>query len=199
MSSTAGCVTLRSPVAGTTPPDRPLLQSAPVPRLLRFWLTAVLLAAAAPALPATLRATSIEETARASDSVLRGRVAALASRWQGGRIVTEVEIEVVAAWKGAPGERVRVLVPGGAVGEIGQWVEGAPAFEEREEVVVFLRRRGPSWRLSGLALGKYRVEDGLARPDLRGVRFERRPLPAGERAAGAVRLEELERRVRGAR
>jgi hypothetical protein len=70
-------------------------------------------ARAALAIPA-----SVEGLARSSEAVVLGRVAHVASRWSDDqrRIFTYVELDVSSAWRGAPGARVTVLVPGGVVG-----------------------------------------------------------------------------------
>ncbi len=167
-------------------------------------LALVIAAAAAPrpGRAATFAATSVEEVARTSDAVVRGVVSAVASRTaRDGRIVTDVDIAVDDAWKGAPGDAVRVVVPGGTLPGLAMRVDAAPEFAPGEEVVVFLHRRGAGWNVSGLALGKYRVEGGEARPASEGAAILPRatPLRAGERAVERMPVAELERRVRAAR
>jgi hypothetical protein len=168
---------------------------------MRWWAASVLLVFAAPGVAATFIATSVEETARSSDAVVRGRVLSTAARLtrDGRSVVTEVEIAVESAWKGAPEATVRLVVPGGSVGRIAQIVDAAARFEEGEEVVVFLARRGAGWRVMGQALGKYRVEGADARPSLSDEDVLPRALAAGERAVGPMAVAELERRVRAAR
>ena len=162
-------------------------------------LCAALAAAAAPARAATFVATTVEEVARTSDAVLRGRVLDTASRaTRDGRIVTEVEIAVDEAWKGAGEATVRIVVPGGRLPGLAMRVDAAPTFAPGEEVVVFLSRGGPAWHVSGLALGKYRVVGGDAVP-AGGAAVLPRALPAGEKAVGPMPVAELERRVRAAR
>ncbi len=158
----------------------------------------LLLLAPAGAGAGTLRAKSVEESARTSDAVVRGKVVSTSSRWDGGHIVTDVEIAVASAWKGQPGRRVTVTIPGGVVGDLGQHVDAAPKFTVGEDVVVFVQRapNGKLLRVNGLAQGKYRVEDGLARPDTDGVRFETGPIGAGEKLVQPMTVDELERRVR---
>lgn len=148
-----------------------------------------------------MQETTVEEVARTADAVVRGRVERQASRWSrdGRRILTDVDVVVDSAWKGAPPRRVRVTVSGGRVGRIAQRVDAAPAFEDGEDVVIFLARRGTGWRVAGLALGKFRVDGGTARPSIEGVTFAPRPRPAGERLVGELPVAELERRVREAR
>ncbi len=161
---------------------------------------ALALLAAAPAAAATFVAPSVEEMARSSDVVVRGRVLGTASReTRDGRIVTEVEVAVADAWKGAPEGTVRLVVPGGRVGRLAMKVDAAPVFADGEEVVVFLSRAGAAWHVNGHALGKYRVERGEARPGLGDARLLPRAIAAGERRVGAMAVEELERRVRAAR
>lgn len=167
---------------------------------MRRWPALVLLVAATPAAAAVFVQTSVEETARSSDVVVQGKVLSATSRMtaDGRRIVTEVEIAVERAWKGVPDAVVRVVVPGGRVGRVAQLVDAAATFEEGEEVVVFLARRGPSWRVMGHALGKYRVVGAEARPALEQAQVLPRALATGERAVGPMPLAELERRVRAA-
>ena len=168
---------------------------------MRAAAAAILIALAWPAGAAVMAPASVETLARGSDAVVRGRVLDTAARWSadGRRIVTEVEVEVAAVWRGSAPGRVRLTVPGGERDGIAQRLEGAPAFSPGEEVVLFLARRGPSWRVRGLALGKYRLEGRTARPDLRGVAFAAGHVPEGERLAGEMPVAELERRVREAR
>lgn len=157
---------------------------------------------AAPAVAATFIATSVEETARSSEAVVRGRVLSTASRFtrDGRGIVTEAEIGVDAVWKGEAAATVRVVVRGGRVGSIAQWVDAAATFEQGEEVVVFLAGGGGGvFRVMGQALGKYRVNGIEARPALGEEDVLPRPLAAGERAVGPMAVAELERRVRAAR
>ena len=173
---------------------------ARVPRPTTALLLASLLAGVPRSAPAsTFLETSVEETARTSQAVVRGVVERTRSRWAGSRIVTEVTVRVTGAWKGQPGDRLILLVPGGTVGELAQTVDAAPTFEDGEEVVVFAGRRGRTWRVNGLALGKYRVEGGVATPGTGGARFERRALAAGARAVGRMSVAELESRVRSAK
>ncbi len=168
---------------------------------MRWWVASLLLVFAAPAAAATFVATSVEETARSSDAVVRGRVLSTAARLtrDGRGVVTEVEVAVESAWKGAPEGTVRLVVPGGSVGRIAQIVDAAATFEEGEEVVVFLARRGATWRVMGQALGKYRVNGVDARPALAEADVLPRAIPAGERAVGPMAVAELERRVKAVR
>ncbi|WP_041453536.1 hypothetical protein [Anaeromyxobacter dehalogenans] len=164
-------------------------------------LALLLSALALPAAAATFRSTTIEEAARSSDAVVRGRVERQASRLEadGRRIVTDVVVAVSSAWKGSPGARVTVTVPGGVVGDVGMWVSAAPRLANGEEVVLFLYRRGGGWRVNGLALGTFRVDGDRAEPDVDEADQLAAPTRAGEARIARTSLAELERRVRAAR
>src|SRR5260370_691357 len=109
----------------------------------------------------------VETLTQDSDAVVRGTVQSVESSWVGQgtqkSIVTRVKIQVSEKLKGDPGSVAEVVQPGGVIPEsdIGQIVHGMPEFQRGEEVVVFLRRPGPSvasFRVSGMAQGKYTVE-----------------------------------------
>ena len=104
-------------------------------RVVRRALALGLVLAALPA-AAVFRSATVEEAARTSDAVVRGRVEKRTSRFSkdGSRIVTDVVVSVASAWKGHPGTRVTVTVPGGEIGDVGQWVDAAPTFADAEEV-----------------------------------------------------------------
>jgi hypothetical protein len=163
-------------------------------------LALFLAAAPAAAAAAVFVETSVEEVSRTADAVVHGKVVRQASSWSEDRrtIHTEVEISVASAWKGAPGATVRVVVPGGRVGDLAQRVDAAPAFRHGEDVVVFLSRRADFWELNGLALGKFEVRGGRAVPEVSVAEARPRPLRAGERRVEEMALDELRRRVEGA-
>jgi hypothetical protein len=147
-------------------------------------------------------ALSVEELARTSDLVVRGRVARVESRWSedGWRIFTFADVEAAESWRGRPAGSIRVLVPGGVIGRIGQRVDGAPILARGEEVVLFLIRGEASFfRVTGLAQGKFSVDGATARPDLTHVSFVGSRVGSGERRAEAMPLAELERRAAAAR
>jgi hypothetical protein len=176
------------------------LARPPSARAAVFAAAALALLTARPVAATTLLETSVEELARGADLVVRGKVLRTTAQWRGGRIVTEAEIAVASAWKGAAGERVAVVVPGGRVGDVAQQVSGSPSFAQDEEVVVFAARVGPrDLGVVGLALGKFRVEGDVVRPHLEGARVEPRTLAPGERRVEPMGVDELERRVRAAR
>jgi hypothetical protein len=156
-----------------------------------------LLAVASPALAAQAVAASVEELARSSDLVVRGRVVSTTARWSEGRIYTYAEIQVASTLRGKAQGRVTAVTPGGVVDDLGQRVDGAATFTKGEEVVLFLGRPdGGRYRVSGLGQGKFAVEGKQARPDTARIDFVETQVRVGERRSEAMTVEELETRVR---
>ncbi len=167
---------------------------------MRIALGVLLLAAALPAGAAVAVPVSVEDLARGSDAVVRGRVARVTSRRIGKRIFSFAEVDAAAVWRGSSPGHVTVITPGGVVGDVGQQVDGAASFGEGEEVVVFLARaEAGAFRVTGLRQGKFLLDRGVARPDLAHTTFVAMPLRAGERRSEEMGADELERRVRSAR
>jgi hypothetical protein len=111
---------------------------------------------------------TVESLTAASDAVVHARVVRRSSAWSkgGGQIFTTVVLKPVETWKGDPGAEVTVVVPGGRVGDLSQTVHGMAAFQDGEEVVVFLHRRAPGlFGVERMALGKFSVT-----PQARAVR-----------------------------
>jgi len=159
--------------------------------------------ASAPALAAVASPLSVEELARGSDAVVRGKVTRTTCRWSsdGRRILTYAEVAAESVWRGSAPARATVVIPGGEIGDIGQRVDGMTMITEGESVVLFLGKTGDgAFRVHGLAQGVFSVGEGTASPDLGGTTFvPSKALVAGERRAEAMPVAELERRVRGAK
>jgi hypothetical protein len=169
---------------------------------MRLLLVLAALLAAGPAQSAQAVSVTVEELARASDAVVRGRV--IASRAQktddGLRVYTTYAVRTHAVLRGQAPGAVKVQVPGGVVGRMGQRVDAAPQLAAGEDVIVFLKRAGPdAFRVTGLAQGKFSVRGKVARPDLSGLQFVSASAREGERRSEEMPLAELERRVRSAR
>ena len=132
-------------------------------RTLLLLLTVV----AALANATTLLALDVPALTKGSAVVARATVKSSQARWtkDGGRIMTDVVLEVTEPWKGSPGKQVIVIQPGGVVGEVGQLVHGTARFSVGEDVVVFLEPRGDRFLLTGMLQGKFKVQtssDGKA-------------------------------------
>lgn len=119
-------------------------------------------------LPPSAGATAVirlapEELAARSSLVGEGEVLSVRSvrSADGKKIVSRVRLRLDERWKGEEAREVEIAVPGGTVGELTQIVQGMPAFEEGEEVLVFLERpvRETAYRVVGLAQGKFSVAE----------------------------------------
>jgi hypothetical protein len=102
----------------------------------------------------------LEQLTAQSDLVVHATVAKIESRWNDdrSRIVTEIELKVSDTYKGsAVTSPLIIRQPGGQVGDIGQKVSGLATFSPDEEVVVFLKKRGPAFTVTSWAQGKYKV------------------------------------------
>lgn len=131
---------------------------------------------ALPAAAATVRGPAdLAALTAGADLVVYARVAKISSAWgakgpAGGLIFTSVLLAPLEVWKGAA-RQIVAQVPGGAVGEIDQTVQGVARFAPGEEVVVFLRNRAPGvFEVSHWALGKFSVSTSSARPGKRAFR-----------------------------
>jgi hypothetical protein len=116
-------------------------------RYARRWFVGALLGvmtldvAARQADATVLFARSIDEMARDADVVVVATpTGPRASRWQGGRIVTDVSVRIDAVITGrmVPSSVLTVRLPGGVVGEIGQSLAGAPTLTPDVPTVLFL-------------------------------------------------------------
>lgn len=120
---------------------------------------------ARPASATILRELGLSELVRQADRVVVARVEARASRWEGGRIVTDVTLRVEDSAKGDArvGERVVVTTMGGSVDGIGMKVVGEAAFVKGETALVFLTALDATWagvrtwEVVGMAQGRMPV------------------------------------------
>ena len=107
---------------------------------------------------------TLDELVARADEIVMARAIAAESRFEDGRIVTEVELERVETIRGHGGERLRLITPGGTVGEIGMRVEGAPQIPVGTEAVLFGRRTERGVRAVGMAQGVFPVRTREGRP-----------------------------------
>jgi hypothetical protein len=116
-------------------------------------------------LPVVLRATVIvpvdfRELVTIAPVIVHGRVVDVRSDWVDGRrsVETFVTVEATEYLKGNLGERLTFKVPGGQLGRYRTVFVGAPAFQDGDEVVLFLKSSGPSYPyIIGLSQGAFRV------------------------------------------
>jgi hypothetical protein len=96
-----------------------------------------------------------------ADAVALVKVVSLQSRYDDDlEIVTEVVFEVEEVIKGDLPAEVRILEEGGVVGNRATIVSGAPEFFPSERALVFLEKRGASWRTHAMLLGKFSFVNG---------------------------------------
>lgn len=186
---------IRPPCPSDTPPEYHA-------RRMRPFVLAAALLVAAPASAAQAIRVSVEELARTSSAVVRGTVTAERAQTSpdGREIFTTYEVRTRSLLRGRAPATVRVVVPGGVVGRVGQRVDAAPTLSRGEALVLFLQPAGPgAFRVNGLAQGKFRVTGHTARPDLSNLIFVRTSVARGERQVEEMPLAELERRVRSTR
>lgn len=135
-------------------------QSAHIRRLLLAVSLLMGLAAVSVASAATVRQLSIKQLTSAAQLILRGRVEAAPAAWHGGRIFRSARIDTAQVLKGPlkAGQPVEVLLPGGVVGDVGQWVPGAPDLKAGEEVLLYLEKRPLGWVVVGFYQGAFTLE-----------------------------------------
>ncbi len=157
---------------------------------------------AAPAGASALRLVSLSELARRSDLIIEGRAHAWRSFFEGGRIVTSMQLEVDEVWHGQhePGAILEVFVLGGRVGDLAQRVNGMPSLALGERVVLMLgaASRGgyhPVELWQGVFYVMGEGEDALVRRDTAGARVAGDPALA---RAMPARLSALREAVKNA-
>lgn len=136
-----------------------------LPSPIALFCALALAVAATLATPRAARATLMEALDLAtlvarSDDVVVARASEKSCRWMGERIVTDVVLEVSEVAKGdlGEGERLEVLLLGGAVGELGMRVSGEAGLEPGGEYLLFLRRWNGTRRPVGMAQGALPVQ-----------------------------------------
>jgi hypothetical protein len=128
------------------------------------------------------------------------------------RILTTIDLSVVEAWKGpmTPASHIRIVQPGGTVGDIQMTVFGMSQFSPGERALVFLRGTPQAASVVGMAQGKRLVRQDAATgrwlvhaPDRAGASFVRLPAtkpaatPPATTPAPAAPLPVFETRLRG--
>ena len=111
-------------------------------------------ASAAPGARATtLARLSLEQMARAADTVVRARCVSVESRWDGGAIWTFTRFDVIETLKGAPPERIVVRLPGGTCRAPGDQHRSGTAISARRGRLSFSGKNARG-RLCGDRLGR---------------------------------------------
>ena len=87
---------------------------------------------------ATLEYLSLDDMAKKSTAIVRGRVQSCAGEFRGSVIYTHCKVAVTEQWKGAAQTVVDVAVPGGTARGMAQIFSGSPKLAPGEEYVIFL-------------------------------------------------------------
>jgi hypothetical protein len=120
----------------------------------------------ATAVATTLEQLPLNELARQSTAIVRGRVFQSRTILRNGAVYTLYRIETLETLKAdtsrpAAGE---VAVPGGIAGGVRQPVEGAPTLREGSEYILFLwTGRSGLTQITGLSQGLFSIESATAR------------------------------------
>lgn len=117
-----------------------------------------------------------QELARAATLIVDGKVAGVRSYWNDDhtKIFTETTITVANTHKGTAPGSVRIVQPGGVVGNVRQTAHGALMWQRGEEVLVMLEPgMGDAFQVAGFSQGKYEIE----RDSRTGRAYVRQSLP----------------------
>lgn len=152
------------------PKDKTLHTSlTPSRRRLLHWGAALptLLIAARRSTASMVLAMELPEIAAASDAIVVAQVLSSHSHFEDDHhaIRTEVQLSVQESWKGqflGKTRTIKVVQPGGVVGDLEMRVHGLPTFSANEKSVLFLTARDKAhaefgFILTGLGQGKRRL------------------------------------------
>ncbi len=102
-----------------------------------------------------------KELAGESALIVEGKVTAVRSYWNDdrSRIFTEATLAVASTYKGRGGNTIRIVQPGGVVGNVRMTAHGALSWSRGEEVLVFLEPSVPgAFQVAGFSQGKFMIE-----------------------------------------
>src|SRR5215204_2234160 len=128
---------------------------------MRFSALVTFLLCLTPSVSATvLLPADFREIVNGSQIIVYGRVSDVRAEWidERRRIESVVTLEAADFYRGTPSRTVTFRVPGGQVGRYKSVTVGAPEFSAGDEVVLFLKARGPAVpQVFGLNQGVFRV------------------------------------------
>ena len=128
----------------------------------RFVIVTLLVACTAlPALATQIIKQPPQQLAKDAALIVDGTVSSVRSYWNEdhSRIITETTVSVAATHKGAGASSIRVVQPGGVVGNVRQTAHGALAWKKGEEVLLMLEPAvGGAYQVSGFSQGKFVIE-----------------------------------------
>jgi hypothetical protein len=92
-----------------------------------------------------------------ADAIALGSVRAVTPRWEGRRIVSDVQLDVAQSIKGELPKTITLVASGGKVGDVVMRVVGGADFHVGDRSILFLKAQSGGHRLIGLASGKLDV------------------------------------------
>src|SRR4051795_10186185 len=105
---------------------------------------------------ATLEYLSLDDMAKKSTAIVRGRVQSCAGEFRGSVIFTHCKVTVTEQWKGVSQSVVDVATPGGTARGMAQNFSGSPKLAIGEEYVLFLwTGKSGMTQLIGLSQGVF--------------------------------------------
>lgn len=129
---------------------------------MRFLLLIPLLLGCVPVLSATvLVPAEFREIVSGSQIIVHGRISEVRPEWIDGRrrIESVITLQAASFYRGTSAQTITFRVPGGQIGRYKSVTVGAPEFNAGDEVVLFLKARGPSVpQVFGLNQGVFRVD-----------------------------------------
>lgn len=133
-----------------------------------------------------------QELAQESALIVDGTVTGVRSFWNDDRskIFTEATVAVGSTYKGRGGSTIRIVQPGGVVGNVRMTAHGALSWTRGEEVLLFLEPSVPgAFQVAGFSQGKYAIE----RDERTGRAFVQQALPADAAAPTAPAAQKPEK------
>ncbi|HVJ28136.1 MAG TPA: hypothetical protein VM493_11375 [Vicinamibacterales bacterium] len=129
---------------------------------MRFLLLIPLLLGCVPVLSATvLVPAEFREIVSGSQIIVHGRISEVRPEWIDGRrrIESVITLQAASFYRGTSAQTITFRVPGGQIGRYKSVTVGAPEFNAGDEVVLFLKARGPSVpQVFGFNQGVFRVD-----------------------------------------
>ena len=124
-------------------------------RLRELLAIAVLCGTARAPQASLLRAMSLEQLVTSSNEIIVAKVISVKAAWDPPhrRILSTIEVKIEECWKGAAGEFITIVQPGGTVGDIEMTVHGMPKFTAGERSLLFLRGQ-TNFQVVGMSEGK---------------------------------------------
>jgi MYXO-CTERM domain-containing protein len=106
-------------------------------------------------------AATFEDLVRQSTAVAAVTPVERQVQWEDGRIVTYTRVRVESSVAGELPQDVWVRTLGGAIGRVGQIVEGEPSFVVGQTSLVFLRARARGFEVTARAQGQFAIVTGV--------------------------------------